>query len=332
MSQGGGRRRSPPVVIWLVLVIIFVVMLGSAGLGLLAWQRTNQVHALEAEIESQKEERQTLEHRLVAIQSTATAMESRLATLEASDPVQQMAALQAELETADDSGELATFRESLAEIQGRVDGLQTMLDGLATKVQVLEGDSGGVESMPLPPEARLNVARQQQSHNLSCESSAASMVAQYLGVPLSEAEVVAALPYDDNPYLGFRGNVDGPTGGIADYGVYAGPLIEVLNSHGLQAWPVEAGVEGIKAAVARGHPVIAWVTYDCMVSVPVEVNIGGQQVSLTPNQHVVVVTGYDAEGVWANDPWDGQEDYYLYADLQRAMSYFGDMAIEVTAR
>ncbi len=158
------------------------------------------------------------------------------------------------------------------------------------------------------------------------------MVAQYLGVPLSEAEVVAALPYDDNPYLGFRGNVDGPTGGIADYGVYAGPIIEVLNSHGLQAWPVEAGVEGIKAAVARGHPVIAWVTYDCMVSAPVEVNIGGQQVSLTPNQHVVVVTGYDAEGVWANDPWDGQEDYYLYADLQRAMSYFGDMAIEVTAR
>ncbi len=117
-----------------------MAILGSAGLGLLAWQRTNQVHALEAEIESQKEERQTLEMRLVAIQSTATAMESRLATLEASDPVQQMAALQAELETADDSRELASFRESMVEIQGRVDGLQTMLDGLATKVQVLEGD------------------------------------------------------------------------------------------------------------------------------------------------------------------------------------------------
>jgi uncharacterized protein YvpB len=319
-------------VIWLVLVVIFLAVLGSTSLGLIAWQRTTRVHALEAELEAQREERQTLEQRLVAIQSTATAMESRLAILEASDPARQMAALQAELETADDSQELASFRESLVEMQGEVDGLQNMLDGLATKIRVLEGEDGGAGSMVLPPEVRLNVARQQQSHNLSCESSAASMVAQYLGVPLSEAEVLASLPFDDNPHLGFRGNVNGPTGGIEDYGVYAGPLMEILDRHGLQAWPVETGVEGIKAAVARGHPVIAWVTYDCMVSTPVEVTIGGQQVSLTPNQHVVVVTGYDAEGVWANDPWDGQEDYYFYADLQRAMGYFGDMAIEIAAR
>jgi uncharacterized protein YvpB len=301
-------------------------------LGLLAWQKTNRVHALEAEVDAQRVEREALERRLTAIQSTAVEMEERLATLEANDPVQQMAALQAELETAGDSQELADFRDSLAEIQGRVDGLQTMLDGLATKVRVLEGEDGEEGSLILPPEVRLNVARQQQSHNLSCESSAASMAAQYLGVPLSEAEVLAALPFDDNPYLGFRGNVDGPTGGIQDYGVYAGPLAEVLERHGLQARHVDAGVEGIRAAVARGNPVIVWVTYDCMVSTPVEMIIGDQLVRLTPNQHVVVVTGYDADGVWANDPWDGQEDYYLYADLERAMSYFGDMAIEVAAR
>ena len=132
MSQGDVRRRSPPVVIWLVLGITFLAVLGSASLGLLAWQRTNRVHALEAEIVSQREERQTLEKRLVAIQSTATTMESRLAALEASDPVQQLAALQAELDTAGDSQELASFRESLVEIQSRVDGLQIMLDGLAT--------------------------------------------------------------------------------------------------------------------------------------------------------------------------------------------------------
>jgi hypothetical protein len=37
----------------------------------------------------------------------------------------------------------------------------------------------------------------------------------------------------------------------------------------------------------------------------------------------------DAQGVWANDPWDGKEDYYTMSDFQRALSYFGDMAIEV---
>ena len=48
-----------------------------------------------------------------------------------------------------------------------------------------------------------------------------------------------------------------------------------------------------------------------------------------PYQHVVVVTGFSGEGVWANDPWDGQEDFYTTSDFARAMSYFGNMAIEV---
>jgi len=42
-----------------------------------------------------------------------------------------------------------------------------------------------------------------------------------------------------------------------------------------------------------------------------------------------VVSGYNDEGVWANDPWDAKTDFYAAADFQRALSYFGDMAIEV---
>jgi uncharacterized protein YvpB len=111
--------------------------------------------------------------------------------------------------------------------------------------------------------------------------------------------------------------------------VYAGPILSILNDQGLQAQLVQNGLPGIKVAVARGNPVIAWVTYNCLPSTPIEVNIDGQAVTLVPNQHVVVVTGYDTEGVWANDPWDGQRDFYPIADFVRAMGYFGDMAIEV---
>ena len=181
----------------------------------------------------------------------------------------------------------------------------------------------------IPPTARLSVARQQQSHNLSCESSAASMVAQYHGVQLSEEEVLASLPASSNPHLGFRGNVDGPTGGTVDYGVYAEPILDILNARGLQARTVVDGMEGIKAAIARGNPVIAWVTYNCEPSTPTTTVIDGQKVTLVPNQHVVVVTGFNAEGVWANDPWDGQEDFYQTGDFERAMSYFGNMAVEI---
>jgi uncharacterized protein YvpB len=157
------------------------------------------------------------------------------------------------------------------------------------------------------------------------------MAAQYHGVPLSEADVLAALPRDDNPHLGFRGNIDGPTGSIEDYGVYAKPIMAVLNDHGLRATPVQGGLDGIKAAIARGNPVIVWVTYNCVVSTPTTMNIAGQKVTLVPYQHVVVVTGYDGGGIWANDPYDGLEDYYTLADFERAMSYFGDMAVEVAA-
>jgi uncharacterized protein YvpB len=157
------------------------------------------------------------------------------------------------------------------------------------------------------------------------------MAAKYHGIPLSEAEVLAALPLSDNPHLGFRGNVDGPTGGIKDYGVYAGPILDILNSQGLQAWPVEEGLNGIKEALARGNPAIAWVTYDCQTSTATAQMIGDQEVVLVPYQHVVVVTGYNAAGVWANDPWDGQEDFYATTDFERAMSYFDDMAIEVAS-
>ena len=323
-----GRRRSPPVAIWLLIVIVAAIIITCIATGLVAWLEAQQIQALQTEVDTLHSERQQTQALIVAMQSTATVMEQRVDTLEANDPAQQLAALQAAVETASDAEELGSLHMSLSEMQARVDAFQGTLDSLNVRMEALEPDQ---DEANLPAEARLEVAIQRQSHNLSCESSAASMAAQYHGLNLSEADILAALPYNDNPYLGFRGNVDGPTGGIQDYGVYAGPILEVLNNHGLQAWPVREGVTGIKAAVARGNPVIAWVTYDCLPSTPVETSINGETVALVPNQHVVVITGYNADGVWANDPWDGQQEFYAYADLARAMSYFDDMAIEIAA-
>jgi hypothetical protein len=73
------------------------------------------------------------------------------------------------------------------------------------------------------------------------------------------------------------------------------------------------------------------VTYNCQPSTPRDVTINGGTVTLVPWQHVVVVVGYSPEGFWANDPYDGLEDYYPTVDFERAIAYFGDMAIEVTA-
>ncbi len=330
MSQRPSRRRSAPAAIWLVLGLMAITALACAGSGLLIRQQSQQIQALQAELKATSKERQDLKDQLAALQGTIADLGNRLATLEGHDLDRQLASLQAATETANSPQEIAGLKASLSEIQAKLGHSQTAWDDLAARVELLESETDRV-LQALPPEVHLSVARQRQGHNLSCESSAASMAAGYHGIPLSEAEVLAALPLSDNPYLGFRGNVDGPTGGIQDYGVYAGPILDILNNRGLQARPVEGGLEGIKGALARGNPVIAWVTYDCQSSTPTSQVVGGQEIVLVPYQHAVVVTGYNDLGVWANDPWDGQEDFYTTADFERAMGYFGDMAIEVAS-
>ena len=330
MSQRPDSRRSAPAVVWFMLGSVLVILLTCVGLGLLTWQQNEQIQVLKAELEATQNERQETERQLVDLEATVTLLENRLTALEGHDLDRQLASLQAATETASSPTEIADLQASLIEIQDRLSRDQMVWDDLAARVEMLESATEEIAQTP-PSEVHLSVARQRQSHNLSCESSAASMAATYHGIPLSESDVLAALPLNDNPHQGFRGNVDGPTGGIEDYGVYAGPILDILNSRGLQARPVKDGLSGIKEALARGNPVIAWVTYDCQANTPTTQMIGDQEVVLVPYQHVVVVTGYNSSGVWANDPWDGQEDFYATADFERAMSYFGDMAIEVAS-
>lgn len=319
------KRRPLPAILWLPALGAIAILAVCALLAFSLRERAAQVEALEAQVAALQTERLSLESRLGRLQDSAAVTEQRLAALEASDPAQKLAALQQAVDAANGTQQVEDLRAALATVQTQIDGFQADLDGLATRLEGLPGSA-----VLLPAEARIEVAPQKQAHNLSCESSAASMAARYLGADLSEAAILAALPLNDNPHLGFRGNVDGPTGGIVDYGVYAEPVKAVLDAKGLSALPVSGGLDGIRAAIARGNPVIAWVTYQLTVASPVVQTIGGAQVTLVPNQHVVVVTGYDAGGVTANDPWTGQEAYYPAADFERAMSYFGDMALEVT--
>jgi uncharacterized protein YvpB len=322
------RRRTPKLLPWLAVGLAATLIASCLALTAWTWMQEDEMKDLRASLEAKQAERTASEAEIVALRSTATALEGRLATLEAGAQPEESVALDPPAENGDPFQKIAEVESALAQTQQQVQGMQPLLDDALNRLDNLTAPTEGVDQS-IPTEARITVARQQQAHNLSCESSAASMVAQYYGVPLSEEEVLAALPFNSNPHLGFRGNVDGPTGGIVDYGVYAGPIADILREHGLQVQTVAVGIEGIKSAIAQGKPVIAWVTYNCEPSTPTTTRIGGEEVVLVPNQHVVVVTGFDSDGVWANDPWDGQEDFYRYSDFERAMSYFGDMAIEV---
>jgi len=322
------RRRIPQLLPWVAAGIAAVAISSCLALTAWTWLQEDEMKSLRASLEVQQQEHSTAEARIITLQGTATALEQRLAVLEAGAQLEGSATLDSSTESSDTLQEIEDLQAAVAEIQLEVSDIQSVLRDVMNKMDSLAPTAEGL-TQTIPPTARLSVARQQQSHNLSCESSAASMVALYHGVQLSEEEVIASLPASSNPHLGFRGNVDGPTGGTVDYGVYAEPILDILNARGLQAQTVVDGMEGIKAAIARGNPVIAWVTYNCEPNTPTATVIDGQEVTLVPNQHVVVVTGFNAEGVWANDPWDGQEDFYQMGDFERAMSYLGNMAVEV---
>jgi uncharacterized protein YvpB len=325
MDKKSAWRHTPPTAIWVAIALVVGTAVLCVLFAAVLWKKADQVESLEAQVAALQNERLSLESRLAVLQDAAKTTEQRLASLEANDPAQKLAALQQAVESVTDTQQVDELRASLNSVQAQLNGFQSSLDSLTSRLDSLYPSNLGA----LPAEARIQVVPHRQSHNLSCESSAASMAAQYHGVNLSEAEVLNALPRDDNPAFGFRGNVDGPTGGIQDYGVYAGPIQAVLDANGLAALPVSGGMDGIRAAIARGNPVIAWVTYQMRVSTPVSQMIAGKEVTLVPNEHVVVITGYDSAGFWANDPWTGLEEYYATADIVRAMGYFGNMALEV---
>jgi len=331
MSTRTAQRRTRQLLPWVAAGIAAMSIASCLALVMWTWFQEEEIKSLRAGLEAQQQERGVLEARLVAVQSGATALEERLALLEiGSQPVAGSAASESATSSGDHLEEIENLQAALAEIRLEVGSIRSSLNAVRDSMDNA-APPASTATQSIPATARLKVARQQQGHNLSCESSAASMVAEFHGVQLSEEEVLAALPANSNPHLGFRGNVDGPTGSIVDYGVYAGPILEILSARGLRAELVEAGIEGIKAAIARGNPVIAWVTYNCQPSTPTTEVIDGQEVTLVPNQHVVVVTGFTTEGVWANDPWDGQEDFYQMGEFERAISYFGEMAIEIAA-
>lgn len=165
--------------------------------------------------------------------------------------------------------------------------------------------------LPVKPDA--------QDFSLSCESSAAAMVASYFELNLPEGfeswedYFVETIPPNCNPHRGFRGEINGhlstscnPPNG---YGVYAEPIAEALRSIGLRAY-VKYGVDyqSVRKAIERGWPVIVWMSGRDNPPIEKEVDPEtGQFYSLVLGEHVLVVIGFEDEKFLVNDPWRGRQ-------------------------
>lgn len=167
-----------------------------------------------------------------------------------------------------------------------------------------------------------------QQHALTCESSAASMGTR---AAITESQLMSVIPRNPNPNLGFRGNPSGPhDAGLINYGVYAAPVQQALARYDYHSDLLSyASRNDIVRYINRGWPVVAWVTYSLMSEHPRLASANGASFVLVPMEHAILVIGYDAQTVIANDPWTASQVRYSWRDFQRSWGLFGNMGLAI---
>lgn len=146
-----------------------------------------------------------------------------------------------------------------------------------------------------------------------CEVTSLAMLLQYWGIDVNKNQLAAQIPrvplqYGDgqngNPNMGFVGNMeDGP-----GLGVYHGPIFYLANTNitdqlvvqNLSNYPFSA----ILKKINQGLPVWVITTSNFSPIVDFETWTTPQgTVGITFKMHSVVITGYDQEYIYLNDPY-----------------------------
>jgi uncharacterized protein YvpB len=168
-----------------------------------------------------------------------------------------------------------------------------------------------------------------QTEALTCEAAATSMATR--GV-LSENAIMARLPRNANPNLGFRGDPAGPyiIRGLPNYGVYPDALASVLATSGWSSIPVyDATRYGLERYLNFGWPVVVWISYGLSAQTPYRIREDHRSVLMVAYEHAVLAVGFTATDVIVNDPYSGVRSTYDWADFMRSWNYLGRMALAV---
>jgi uncharacterized protein YvpB len=142
-----------------------------------------------------------------------------------------------------------------------------------------------------------------------CEVVSVTMLLQYAGADVTKDDIAEAIPYDEDPELGFQGDPYTWEGGI----IYPPALLDLVDEYAGSAVDLTgASWEELTEYLEAGKPVVVWFAPEVMWS------------------HTVVVTGYSATSVWINDPYDGLNDPWGAIpdspgdgrDLEMSLEYF----------
>ncbi|MGN4446350.1 C39 family peptidase [Bacillus cereus group sp. MYBK79-1] len=172
-----------------------------------------------------------------------------------------------------------------------------------------------------------------------CEVTSLAMLLQYAGVKADKMKLANEIKKVDfmndgvrgNPNEGFVGNIY--TFSESGYGVYHGPLFQLAKKY-LPSKAVDLtgkSIEEIYESIKSGQPVVmitnaTFAPLDEDEFTTWETNSG--DVSITYNEHCVVLIGYDEEFVYIRDPLEDSLDVKVpRGNFEKAWVQMGSQAI-----
>ncbi|KRE75307.1 C39 family peptidase [Paenibacillus sp. Soil750] len=174
-----------------------------------------------------------------------------------------------------------------------------------------------------------------------CEAVAATMLLNWAGLPITKEEVAHALPTGDMPYENEFGAFVGANpkdvfvGDPFDigYGIYHTPVAKLMNQWlpGHVRDLTGTSFEDLLGVIAKGNPAMIWAT-EHMDSPYFDLEWEDETGELVPwyqPEHALLLTGWDDDYAYMNDPMTGEQEAYPLASFKEAWEFMGSQAITI---
>jgi uncharacterized protein YvpB len=174
-----------------------------------------------------------------------------------------------------------------------------------------------------------------------CEAVAATMLLNWAGLPLTKAEVAEALPKGDMPYENEDGAFIGSNpkdvfvGDPFDvgYGIYHTPVAKMMNQWlpGHIRDLTGSSFDDLLGVIAHGSPAMIWAT-EHMDTPYLDLEWEDESGELVPwyqPEHALLLTGWDDDFAYMNDPMTGEQETYSLTGFKEAWELMGSQAIMI---
>jgi len=171
----------------------------------------------------------------------------------------------------------------------------------------------------------------QQQRALSCEFASVHIATVMLGSPVSEYTFDDLVGVNENPHLGYRGDIHGVWGNTDDYGIYNEPLATALTGLGFtaDAFYADGDRDMLTDALDAGMPTVVWLAMRGDVNSFDVWDANGDRYQLTQWMHVMLAYGYDEEGVYLTDPGTAVYRFYAWDEFMGMWNVMDGMGLSI---